>query len=70
MGVLGLCCCTGFSRQGLLFIAVIRLLIAGASLVVEHRLQGMQASEVEACGLSSCGSWTLEHRFSCCGSWT
>ena len=25
------------------------------------------ASGVEACGLSSCGSWTVEHRFNCCG---
>ena len=38
MDVLGLQCCTGFSLQALLFIAVIRLLIAVASLVVEHRL--------------------------------
>ena len=38
---LGLCCCTAFSscrEQGLLFVAVCRLLLALASLVPEHRL--------------------------------
>ena len=43
MASLGLCCCTwAFSscgEQGLFFIVVHRLLIAVASLVVEHRLQ-------------------------------
>ena len=34
-------------------------LIAVASLVEEHRPQGMQASVVAACGLSSCGSQIL-----------
>ena len=68
MDVLGLRCCTGFSLQRPLFVAGIRLLIAVASLAVEHRLQGM-ASGVEACGLSSCGSRTLEHRFNSCGAW-
>ena len=42
MAALGLCCCTrAFSscgEQGLLFIAVRRLLSAVASLVAEHRL--------------------------------
>ena len=42
MAALGLCCCTwAFSscyKQGLLFIAVCGLLIAVASLVVEHGL--------------------------------
>ena len=42
MAVLGLRCCTqalsSCGEQGLLFIAVHRLLIAVASLVVEHRL--------------------------------
>ena len=42
MAVLGLCCCTrAFSscgKQGLLFVAVRRLLIVVASLVVEHGL--------------------------------
>ena len=43
MAVLGLCCCArAFSscgEQGLLFVAVRGLLIAVASLVVEHGLQ-------------------------------
>ena len=42
MAVLGLCCCAqSFSscgKQGLLFVAVCGLLIAVASLVVEHGL--------------------------------
>ena len=32
------------------------LLIAVASLVVEHRLEGSRASVVAACGLSICGT--------------
>ena len=38
------------------------------SLVAEHKLQGVWASVVAACGLSSCGSWTLERAFSSCGT--
>ena len=42
LAALGLCCCTqAFSscgEQGLLFVAVLMLLIAVASLVAEHRL--------------------------------
>ena len=42
LAVLGLCCCTwafsSFSERGLLFVAVRRLLIVVASLVVEHGL--------------------------------
>ena len=30
---------------------------------------GYRASVVVACGLSSCGSWELEHRLSSCGQW-
>ena len=37
LAVLGLCCCTGCS-----VVVVCRLLIAVASLVAEHRLQGTQ----------------------------
>ena len=33
------------------------------------RALGMRASVVVARGLSSCGSWALEHRFSSCGAW-
>ena len=28
----------------------------------------MRASVVVACGLSRCGSWTLEHRLNSCGA--
>ena len=45
------------------------LLIAVASLVAEHRLQGAWASVVVR-GLSSCGSQALEHRLCSCGAWT
>ena len=58
------CCAWAFSscgERGLLFIAVHGLLIAVASLVVEHGLQ--------ACGLSSCGSRALERRLGSCGTW-
>ena len=53
-------------ERGLLFVAVRRLLIAVASLVVEHGLKGAQASVVVAHGLSSCGSRALERRLSSC----
>ena len=69
LAALGLCCCAqAFSscgEQGLLFVVVRELLIAVASLVVEHRLQGMQASVVVACGLWSAGSVVVAHRLSC-----
>ena len=56
--VLGLHCCQGFSlvadSGGDSLVAVRRLLIAVASLVVEHRLWGMQASVVLVHGFSSC----------------
>ena len=39
-----------------------------ASLAVEHRLQGVQASAAEACGLRNCGSQTVEQRLSCYGT--
>ena len=64
LAALGLRCCTqAFSscgEPGLLFVVVHGLLIAVASLVVEHGLQ--------ARGLSSCGSRALEHRLSSCGA--
>ena len=70
--MLGLCCCTwAFSscgERGLLFIAVCGLLIAVASLVVEHGLKGARASAVVACGLSSRGSRAPECRLSSCGA--
>ena len=43
LAVLGLSCCTGFSllvvSEGYFLVVVGRLLIVGASLVTEHRLQ-------------------------------
>ena len=72
LAALGLCCCTGFSpvaaSRGYSLVAVPGLLSALASLVAEHRLQGMQAPGVVAQGLSSRGSWALEHRLSSCGA--
>ena len=56
------------SRAGSL-VAMRGFLIAVASLVVEHRLQGTRASVVVAYGLSSFGSWALEHRLDSCGAW-
>ena len=38
------------------------------SLIVQHRLEGMWASVVAACGLGSYGFWALEHRLNSCGS--
>ena len=73
MAALGLCCCarafSSCSERGLLFIAVCRLLIVVASLVVEHGLLGAWASVVVACRLSSFGSRTLECRLSSCSTW-
>ena len=50
-------------------VVVLRLLIAVASLVAEHRLQGAWASVLAARGLRSCGSPALEHWLSSCGAW-
>ena len=69
--MLGLHWCKGFfsscGESGLLFIVVLRLLIAVSSLVEEHGFWGIQASVVVARGLSSCSSWALECRLSSCG---
>ena len=70
---LGLHCCTGFSpvvvsRNYSLALAC-KLLIAVASLVVEHRLQGSWASVVTAPGLRTCGSRALKHSLSSCDTW-
>ena len=48
------------SEQGLLFVAVRRLLIAVACLCCRAQALGMWASIVVARALSSCGSWALE----------
>ena len=53
---------SNFCELGLFLVAVLRLLIVVASLVAEPGLKGIQASVVAACGLSSCVSWSLEHR--------
>ena len=72
LAALGLCCCAwAFSscvKRGLLFVAVHGLLIAVASLVVEHGLQAHRLSVVVARGLSSCGSQALERRLSSGGA--
>ena len=44
-----------------------RLLTVAASLAVELQLWGARASAVVARGLSSYGSWVLEHEPSGCG---
>ena len=67
LAALGLHCCVwAFSscgKQELLFVAVHGLLLAVASVVMEHGLMGSRCA-----GFSSCGSWDLEHRLSSCGA--
>ena len=58
---------SGRGEQGLLSVAVWRLLVAVASPAVEHGFQGTWATGVAACRLRSCGSQTLEHRLNSCG---
>ena len=50
-------------------LVVLRLPIAMASLVLEHRLQGAQASVAAARGLSNFRPQAPEHRLSSCGTW-
>ena len=73
LAALGLHCCTrAFSSCGeweLLFFVVHGLLVAVTSLCCGAWALGTQASVVVARGLSSCGSWALEHRLSSCGAW-
>ena len=70
--VLDLCCCTGFSlvveSRGYPPAVVLALLIAVASLVAEHGLQGSGASVVRARGLSWCGFPAPEYRLGSCGA--
>ena len=65
LAVLGLHCCTGISllaaSGGYSLVAMLRLLIAVASLVAEV---------LGYLGSSSFGSWALEHRFSSCDTRT
>ena len=58
---LGLPCCLGFSLA-----VACGLLTAVASLAAVHGVQGVRVSGVAAHGLSSFGSWALEHRLSSC----
>ena len=71
MTVLGLRGCLGFplaaARGGGSLVAVHRLLVAAASLLVELGLLGVWASVAEAHRPSSCSSWALEHRLNSCG---
>ena len=53
---------------GLLFTAVHGLLTAAASLVAEHRLEGLWASAAVVSRLNSCHSQALEHRLNGCGT--
>ena len=56
-------------ERGLLFVALHRLLITVASLVVcRAQALGAWASVVVACRLSSCGSRALERSLSSCGA--
>ena len=69
LAVLGLHCCVGFS---------IVTASSGYSLAMIHGfslqglllLQSMASRALCAYGLSSCSSWTLEHRLSSCGAQT
>ena len=55
---------------GLLFAAVCRLLIAMASLVAEHRLQGAWASVLNCSKWAQqLQLWALEHRLNSCNAW-
>ena len=70
LAVLGLCC-SGFSvvaaSRGCSLVAVCGLLIAVASLVAKHGLQGSQHSVVVTRGLSSCGSRAQAQKLWCMG---
>ena len=64
MAALGLRCCVGFSLVA--ESRVHRLLIAVASLVAEHRLEGTQASVTVVARLWSTSSIVVAPRLSCC----
>ena len=72
LAALGLCCCTGafssWGERGLLFAADARASHCGGFSCCGARALGAQASIVVAHGLSSCGSWALARRLSCCGA--
>ena len=63
LAALGLCCFVQAFSSGeceLLFISVLALLVAVASLVAERGPEGARASVVAALRLSSCGAWAYE----------
>ena len=60
---------SAYGEQGLLFSCRVRLLIVGASLIVEQRPEGMQASLAVARGPSSFSSQAPEHSLCSCGAW-
>ena len=65
------CCAQAFSscsEQGLLFVAVHRLLLIVVASRCGAQALGAQASVVVAHGLSSCGLRALERRLSSCGT--
>ena len=64
LAVLGLHCWEGFSLVAVQGLSLQWLLIA------EDGLSGTQAPLVAAHGLSTCGSWALQHRLSSCGKQT
>ena len=49
-------------------VVVCELLIAAASLVMEHKFKGTWASVAAAHGLNSCGSQAVEHRLNSYGT--
>ena len=75
LAVLGLCHgCVGFSllaASGLTLTLTLRSscgdrLLVVASLVAEDEFWGARISVVVAGGLSTCGSWALEHQLNSC----
>ena len=73
LAALGLRCCmwtfSSCGKRGLLLSCGARASHCGGFSCCGAWALGMQASVVVALGLSSCGLWTLECRFSSCGTW-
>ena len=74
LAVPGLHCCAGSSlvaekNGGYSLVAVCGLLMALASLVAEHRLQGVRASVIMAHRFGSWNSSALEHKLNSCSTW-
>ena len=72
MAVLDLHCCASVplvvAGRAYSLRAMRGLLAAVVFLLVEHELEGVWTAVIVVCGLSSCGSQSLEHRLSSCGS--